>query len=229
MARVYLVRHGQASLGSDNYDQLSALGMQQAQLLGAYFKLNHIPVDQVICGTQTRHQQTAQHFYKGYQKSSSGDGEGEFLTMAGFNEYDFEAMIQAYIKQHPEQNLNMHQGPDLFRLLKKCLLSWSKNTLTGELEESWPAFQQRVWLGLQQVQADHYHQNIVIFSSGGPIASMVSQLLEAPSHVCIELNFQIHNTSVTQCYVSQEKITLQNFNGIPHLQDFEHQKLQSYS
>ena len=33
MAAIYLVRHGQASFGAVDYDQLSARGEQQAQLL----------------------------------------------------------------------------------------------------------------------------------------------------------------------------------------------------
>ncbi|MEK9990253.1 MAG: histidine phosphatase family protein, partial [Halieaceae bacterium] len=32
MASLYLIRHGQASFGSDNYDQLSPLGQRQADV-----------------------------------------------------------------------------------------------------------------------------------------------------------------------------------------------------
>ena len=34
MGTLYLVRHGQASFGSANYDQLSALGQRQCRRLG---------------------------------------------------------------------------------------------------------------------------------------------------------------------------------------------------
>jgi broad specificity phosphatase PhoE len=37
MGNIYLVRHGQASFGAENYDQLSTLGQQQSQRLGEYF------------------------------------------------------------------------------------------------------------------------------------------------------------------------------------------------
>ncbi|MFP3608465.1 histidine phosphatase family protein, partial [Paraburkholderia sp. SIMBA_053] len=37
MAELYLVRHGQASLGADDYDQLSDAGEQQGIWLGEYF------------------------------------------------------------------------------------------------------------------------------------------------------------------------------------------------
>ena len=38
MGTLYLVRHGQASFGADDYDNLSPLGHQQRQRLGEYFK-----------------------------------------------------------------------------------------------------------------------------------------------------------------------------------------------
>ena len=34
MATIYLIRHGQASFGKANYDELSDLGQQQATRLG---------------------------------------------------------------------------------------------------------------------------------------------------------------------------------------------------
>ncbi len=38
MGTLYLVRHGQASFGADDYDQLSARGMEQAERLGQYWR-----------------------------------------------------------------------------------------------------------------------------------------------------------------------------------------------
>jgi len=33
MSDLYLIRHGQASFGKDNYDRLSPLGIRQARIL----------------------------------------------------------------------------------------------------------------------------------------------------------------------------------------------------
>jgi len=57
MAELYLVRHGQASFGADNYDQLSLLGKQQGQLLGEYFAERKIVFDHVLVGTMNRPRQ----------------------------------------------------------------------------------------------------------------------------------------------------------------------------
>ena len=57
MGTLYLVRHGQASFGADDYDQLSALGQRQAQRLGAYFQEKGLQFDAVLMGTLRRHAQ----------------------------------------------------------------------------------------------------------------------------------------------------------------------------
>ena len=57
MGTLYLVRHGQASFGADDYDQLSALGRQQAVRLGEYWRGKGQHFDAVITGTLRRHAQ----------------------------------------------------------------------------------------------------------------------------------------------------------------------------
>ena len=42
MTDIYLVRHGQASFGEKDYDNLSKLGLEQSYLLGQHF--NHLNV-----------------------------------------------------------------------------------------------------------------------------------------------------------------------------------------
>jgi broad specificity phosphatase PhoE len=54
-----LVRHGQASLGAANYDQLSELGHRQARATGARLARADLVVDRVICGALARQRETA--------------------------------------------------------------------------------------------------------------------------------------------------------------------------
>ena len=53
-----MVRHGQASLFADNYDQLSQKGYQQATTLGHHFKEEGIYFDHAFVGPLQRHHQT---------------------------------------------------------------------------------------------------------------------------------------------------------------------------
>jgi broad specificity phosphatase PhoE len=58
MGTLYLVRHGQASFGSDDYDRLSELGARQCERLGEYFRAKGLRFDGVITGTLKRHVQS---------------------------------------------------------------------------------------------------------------------------------------------------------------------------
>ena len=65
MAELFLVRHGQASFGTDDYDRLSAAGEQQGVWLGEYFAQQALTFDRVICGTLNRHAQTVDAILRG--------------------------------------------------------------------------------------------------------------------------------------------------------------------
>src|SRR3954447_5496055 len=58
MGTLYLVRHGQASFGAADYDNLSELGHRQAVRLGEYWRERGMRFDAVITGTLKRHKQT---------------------------------------------------------------------------------------------------------------------------------------------------------------------------
>ena len=65
MGTLYLVRHGQASFGSDNYDQLSESGQRQCERLGAYFGARGRRFEAAITGTLARQTQSLDAIAKG--------------------------------------------------------------------------------------------------------------------------------------------------------------------
>ena len=54
MGTLYLVRHGQASFGSDDYDRLSPLGQRQSLRLGEHWRAHGLHFDAVYTGTLLR-------------------------------------------------------------------------------------------------------------------------------------------------------------------------------
>jgi len=54
-----LVRHGQGSMGTADYDQLSELGHRQARAAGARLARADLSISQVWCGGLVRQQETA--------------------------------------------------------------------------------------------------------------------------------------------------------------------------
>ena len=122
MGTLYLVRHGQASFGADDYDQLSALGRRQSVRLGEYLRGKGLTFDAVLTGTLRRHAQTW-----------DGIAEGAALDLKpvlwpGLNEYDSHAVIAAV---HPLP-LEKPDSPELyrhhFRLLRLACL-WRTSSM----------------------------------------------------------------------------------------------------
>jgi broad specificity phosphatase PhoE len=58
MGNLYFVRHGQASFGADDYDQLSELGSRQSVRLGEYLAEKGLQFEAVYTGSLKRHIQT---------------------------------------------------------------------------------------------------------------------------------------------------------------------------
>ena len=59
MSVLLLLRHGQASLGTTNYDQLSDIGHRQARLTGSRLAHADLIIDRTVCGAMMRQQDTA--------------------------------------------------------------------------------------------------------------------------------------------------------------------------
>jgi len=218
MGTLYLVRHGQASFGADNYDNLSPLGHQQSVRLGEYFKGKGIRFDAVLTGTLVRQQQTLKGICEGmgaHQPSAKP------LDWPGLNEYDSEAVIAAI---HPHK-LEKPDTPELyrhhFRLLRDGLTQWMNGVVSPHGMPSYREFQHGVISALTQVRTQ-CAGNVLMVSSGGPISTAVGHILGTTPETTIELNMRIRNSAVTELVFNPKRHTLITFNTLPHLDAPEH-------
>lgn len=219
MAHIYLIRHGQASFGAADYDQLSELGHRQSVRLGEHLRAQSAhggPVwDAVITGGLRRHRQTW-----------AGIAEGSGLTLEplewpGLNEYDSEALAKALQADHllqpaepgaQEQHFKQH-----FRLLRDALAQWMAGTISPAGMPSYPEFVAGAVGALTHIRQHLAEQNVLVVSSGGPIATLVGHLLHTSPETTIELNLQIRNTAVTELVGTRQRQRLVCFNTLPHL------------
>ncbi|WP_312307173.1 histidine phosphatase family protein [Pulveribacter sp.] len=211
MGTLYLVRHGQASFGADDYDQLSERGQQQAVRLGAYWRERGLQFDAVLCGTLRRHVQTLAGIAEGL------GGAPEALSLPELNEYDSLALIRAV---HPSP-LPAPATPELyrqyFRLLCDALAQWMGGTLSPEGMPSWEQFRGGVRDALEQVRQRHAGHNVLLVSSGGPISTAVGEVLSTPAEVTIALNMRLRNSAVTEFSIAPKRLMMQTFNSLTHL------------
>lgn len=219
MGTLYLVRHGQASFGADDYDQLSPLGRQQAVRLGEYWRERGERFDAVLLGTLRRHVQTLEGIAEGLP------GLPEPIALPGLNEYDSHALIRAI---HTEP-LQKPDTPELyrhhFRLLCDAIAQWMAGVISPQGMPSWEDFSAGVRGALDRVRHDHAGQNVLLVSSGGPISTAVGEVLGTAPEVTIALNMRIRNSAVTEFSVSPKRMMLQTFNTLPHLNEAQHAEL----
>ena len=211
MGTLYLVRHGQASFGADDYDQLSPLGQQQSVRLGEYFAAKGLRFDAALMGTLRRHAQTFAGICQGAGTAL------EALPWPGLNEYDSAAVIRAI---HPAP-LPRPDTPEAyrhhFRLLRDGLTQWMNGVVSPQGMPAYDAFVQGITSALEHVRKNHHGGNVLLVSSGGPISTAVGHVLGTSPETTIELNLRIRNSSVTEFAFTPRRHMLVTYNTLPHL------------
>lgn len=211
MGTLYLVRHGQASFGAADYDQLSALGEQQSQRLGAWFRAQGLRFDAVYTGTLRRHAQTLAGIETGLQARHGA------TALPGLNEYDSEAVVRAVHPGPIAAARTPEQVREHFRLLRQGLRQWMAAATQPEGMPNHADFVAGVVAALDRVRDAHANQRVLIVSSGGPIATAIGHVLGLGAEATIELNLHIRNSALSEFKVGPKRHTLITFNTLPHL------------
>jgi broad specificity phosphatase PhoE len=222
MGTLTLVRHGQASFGAADYDQLSELGARQCQRLGAYFAARGQRFDAVLRGSLKRHEQSLAALAQGH------GGLPQASVWPALNEYDSEAVIRAVHQGplHPARNADEYRQH--FRLLRQGLQAWACGDVTPQGMASFADFQAGIVAALDHVRQQH-QGDVLMISSGGPISTAVAHVLGAPGTTMIELNLRLRNSALTEFAFTPKRHSLHSFNHLPHLHDVAHADWVTYT
>jgi len=228
---IYLIRHGQASFGADDYDVLSPVGVRQAEVLGEHLEQLGIVFDRCVSGSLRRQQHTAT---SALQRMSSAPA---LDIDAAFNEFDADAVIRSLLPgllpEEPEALHILRNGAqnraEFQRLFAKLIQRWvSGEHDTPELQ-SWQAYVEQVAGGLQRIlEQAHSKQNIAIFTSGGTITALLRLITGVPAEKAFDLNWQIVNTSLSLLKFRGSEVSLASFNSHVHLQLLKAPELITY-
>jgi len=228
MAAIYLIRHGQASFGKADYDQLSDKGIAQSELLGKYWQSLPKP-EKIYAGDLLRHGQTLEHFLLGYQSKESS------VTLhSGFNEFnhvDLLACYDARWKSFARMAVTVGKQPGANKIFQKefaqALERWTCGKHDSDYKESWPQFQNRCITSLKDVikqelsvknkQKNKRTNDICIFTSGGVIAVIIQHILGLSNEKALVVNQQLRNTSVTKLLCSGDSLNIDYLNNYGHL------------
>lgn len=221
MATLYIVRHGQASFGADDYDKLSPLGRRQAQAVGEYFRACGIALDAAYSGDLLRQRDTAKLVLQQQQN------EVDYHVDARFNEVENDAQIKHLLPEVILQNPAIEQlvskglsaSKDYQKVIDAVFNYWVSPACDSAELQSWPDYSG----GVRQALADVMQQQgagktTAIFTSGGTLATIVAQVLGLGGDKTYQFYEPVMNCSVTRLFYSGSRVSLSYFNDCSFLQ-----------
>lgn len=220
MSTIYLVRHGQASFGTDNYDQLSATGREQVRLLGEYFAGLGEPIDRIYSGSLRRQTETAEIIAAAFGTSAPS-----IAIEPAFDEYDSDVILHTFARSLTPEQLADAGWPELrtdrrkFQFfLERAARAWVEAQIEAEEMMPWRSFHGRITSAMTNImRTEGRSKTLLISTSGGVIGTLVANVMGLSNHIGIELNWAIHNASITRLIYSADKVSLSMFNALPHL------------
>src|ERR1700757_1645367 len=154
MGAIYLIRHGQASFGRSDYDELSSIGHEQGRVLGGALKARVPQVDAVVSGGMKRHRQTATACLEAMGLPA------QMREDAGFREYDHDEIIVRYEPRYarPEALMaDLAKAAEPRRAFQamfgKAMERWIGGAHDADYAEPWSVFHRRCTAALDQLIA----------------------------------------------------------------------------
>jgi broad specificity phosphatase PhoE len=230
MSLLFLVRHGQASFHGDDYDQLSARGMEQSRQLGLYWTGLNLIFDHVYVGPRRRHRQTLDAVAAVYRER--GLSWPEPVKLPELDEHCGQDVLSRslpdLIQRDPairEMKEKLRKDSptaqrDYLRLFQKVTRMWVRRELSLHDLEAWHEFRGRVNRGLAKITgAAGSKKKVAAFSSGGPVAAALGFALNLDDEKTLELSWVVRNAACTEFLFSRGRFSLVTFNAVPHLTD----------
>lgn len=222
MARVFFVRHGQASFTAADYDQLSPLGAEQSRLLGDWFSQCGWPVHHVAAGGLKRHLQTAEGFFEAYPGLPAW--RERLLRLDGMNEFNHLDLFERWNTMNAPASggkrvFGQMSDAEFDVLWPQAILRWAEGKNDDDYAEAWTVFSQRCFDAFQAV-ADlaQSGENAIIFTSGGPICAICQHILGLSAAQMVRLIWEIKNSSVTTLRRRDDGgFSITTINALAHL------------
>ncbi|WP_136636363.1 histidine phosphatase family protein [Pseudooceanicola onchidii] len=221
MPTLYLIRHGQASFGADDYDVLSPIGHEQAEALGHWFRQEGITPDLTAHGTLRRQKETLAGILKGLGVDSTPE------EHPGLDEFDFGALLKAKYAAGGEPDGMMTDHKSHFRTLRTTVAEWQRDEIPNP-PETWAQFTTRVDQACTALMRDGV-ETVFAVSSGGAIGQAVSALLETPGLHQTKMQLQMKNTAITRFVWTPRAKYFHGFNETPHITAANADRLLTYA
>jgi broad specificity phosphatase PhoE len=213
VSRIYLVRHGQAPFGTDDYDRLTATGVTQCEQLARHWRAIGRKIDCLYSGTLRRQRDSAAAFARAF--GDPGGAVPESRAIAGFEEYDHRALLDAHDSCGGRSD--SRDPREFHRRLSRALAAWTDGSIAGF--ERYDAFRQRCAAALESLLAcTGRGRTAALFASAGSLAAAMQAALGMGDRDAVRLKLTFYNTGVSCLLWDGETLTIESLNTVSHLE-----------
>lgn len=221
MATLYLIRHGQASFGAEDYDKLSELGCRQASAVGRYLATHGIHLDAAYSGDLLRQRETAELVLASQPQSVPHRVDVRFNEVR--NDEQIEHLVPKIVESNPAIRALMEKGlsesKDYQKVIEAVFNHWVSPQCEAPDIQSWDEYAGGVRDALGDlIREQGSGKTVAVFTSGGTIATAVSQVLGLGGEHAYKFYEPVFNCSVTQLFYSGDRVSLSYFNDRSFLQ-----------
>lgn len=232
MSRLLLVRHGQASFLTDDYDRLSPLGEQQSRLLADYLLRHGVEIDAAFAGPRMRQIDTGNLVGEAIQ--GAGRNWPGLRILEGLDECHSELLLDRVLPGLCARHDDIRRLAAVFEsaedhaarrkafqhMFDRVMRLYIHGEFSAEGLESWQEFTDRVNTSISRmIDEAPGGSTVAAFTSGGPIAVAAQRALGTDPDTTLELMWQSRNASVTEFLFSKDRFTMVMYNAVPHLTD----------
>ncbi|MBU0515024.1 MAG: histidine phosphatase family protein [Proteobacteria bacterium] len=222
MGAIYFIRHGQASFTNTNYDRLSEKGVRQSELLGDYLRHLGLCFNEAFSGTLERQKDTARAVLG---RLSPGQAPRELRIEADLDEHNTVHIARGQFAELTEREPALLEDiRSMFtdnlafkRVYQRVMLRWMAGRFSDPNLETYPQFLARVERITRKLMASEA-ENIIVFTSGGPISTVMRLSLGLSDEKALALTWRLRNASVSAFDCNPERISLVVFNQVAHLE-----------
>jgi len=230
--RLLLIRHAQASFGTDDYDRLSERGLRQAELLAQWLAAQpDLEFSHVVSGAQKRHAQTLQALQ--LAATAVARPLPQAVVDADWNEFDHESLLRGYATRNVDDPdlAALRTGVEPARvqaLLGRAFQAWADGSLDDVMPETLQAFRDRVRRAHDRAETRAGTGMALVVSSGGVIARCAQALLALDEPATIRHNLSLANSGIVEFVRESGAWQLRRWSHLPHLDTDAHRELRSF-
>ncbi|MCI0490731.1 MAG: histidine phosphatase family protein [Blastocatellia bacterium] len=232
MSTIYFIRHAQAG-PRDNYDVLSDLGRNQAELLGEHLARQGVRLSRVYSGRMQRQRHTAE-----IVRSVLADRKlspPEITTDERWNEFSLADVYRGIVRRMIADDAEFARD---FEEMKEALIgdphatrgatgrcdhaimrAWMECRYPEYKGESWAAFRARIAECAADLSSHDHDEAIAVFTSATPIAIVTASALALAEEKLLSILGVLYNTNITTMRARNGDLRLFTLNETPHLPD----------